>query len=740
MKKTTLFSLLAMLLLFVGNNVWADDEPFYTLEPVKTTNSGYASYKDVEINGMTWNAPGNQDYGNGAFWRIGGKNLTEVDRDITAKTPMGSAIARIVFNHNGVSRNTVTVNSLKLTVASDEEFATILDEVTLTPSIKMGEAGNVEFLPVATTNAEWPIGAYYKISINVNSGASNGGVDMTSIQFFAPTGGVIVARPVITPDGGVFTEPQTVTITAGEDCTIYYTTDGTAPGYSSDGTTFFGNEYTEPFIVDESCIVKAIAMDVTGASSSIASAEFKFPATYTSIADLCAAATDVEEAVLIEFNGWICTGVKGSNVYFTDGVNGIQLYQSGHGFEMGDMLKGTAQAKLKLYNECAEVMGLTSTTEGLIVEKGIEATPQTVMVADLEKNMQGCLIRLEGVTYLEGKFFDDDDNTITPYNTFIALPELYEEKTYNVTGVAIWYAKDGIWEIAPRAAKEFELVTSQILPLSSWSVESETVDIKDTPTATFTTTSDGVVTYESSDETVATIDENGVITLVGKGTTTITANVAETETYLPDSKSFKLTVTVEGYIDETFAYNDEDIVGQGAPDTGAELYVNRYGVFFLYANKAYAKPDDTHIKIYGSKFETVGEGEDAEKVLTEPSFIQLSVADGYSIVKIVLTATSGDYIKEWTDQFGNAAVIEGTTATWEGDWDEVILTNQATSQARIKTIAVTYIDTDIIDGIADLSGMSGQSESSVIYNLVGQRLSKMQKGINIVGGKKVLGK
>ena len=169
----------------------------------------------------------------------------------------------------------------------------------------------------------------------------------------------------------------------------------------------------------------------------------------------------------------------------------------------------------------------------------------------VEKNMQGCLITLEGVTYSGGVFIDEDDNTITPYGTFIKLPELLEGKTYNVTGVAIWYKNNQIWEIAPRTAEEFVLITSQIAPVSAWSVESEAVDINGTPTATFTTNSDGEVTYKSSDEEVATIDENGVITLVGKGTTTITAFVAETETYLPDSKSFKLTVTVDGPQDHT---------------------------------------------------------------------------------------------------------------------------------------------------------------------------------------------
>ena len=554
-------------------------------------------------------------------------------------------------------------------------------------------------------------------------------------------GGILVAKPVITPNGGTFTEPQTVTITAAEGCTVYYTTDGTDPGVSPVATAFIGTQYTEPFTVSQSCTVKAIALDVTGASSSIASAEFKFAETFTSIAALCAAApAEGEEAVLVEFNDWIVTGVKGKNVYFTDGQNGIILFQDKHNFELGDKLTGTALVTLTTFKECAEIKGLTSDTEGIAIEKGATATPVSLAIADLEKNMQGCLISLEGLTYDGTVFVDEDDNTITPYGAFITLPALMEGKTYNATGVAIWYAEKATWEIAPRTADEFVLVTSLLTPTSAWSVETEVVDVTGTPTATFTTDSDGEVTYQSSDESVATIDANGNITPVGRGITTITAFVAESETYLPDQKSFTLTVTEAGYADAIFMYNDPDIAGQGLSGTGAELTATRNDVITLYANKAYAGEGDTHIKIYGSKFEEVGEGEEKQKVLTEPSNIQLTAADGYSIVKIVLTATSDSYIKEWTDQFGVSATIEGATATWEGDWGIVTLTNQATAQARIKSIAVTYIDTDIIDGIVDLSDMSDKSDSSVIYNLAGQRLSKMQKGINIVGGKKVLGK
>lgn len=738
MKKITFHFLSTLLFLFLGSNVWAADELFYTLKAVQDgTNkqNAYANYYDVTYNGMDWSVPGNQTLGD--FWRIGGKSLEKVDRFITAKSAMGSVISRVVLNHNGVSRNTVTINSLTLTVASDAEFATILDQVTITPTIGLNQAGNAEFIPSTEFGVEWPVDAYYKLAINVTSTTtSNGGLDVTSIEFYAPLASTGVNEPTFSPAGGTYAGAVTVTISADEDCYILYTTDGTDPQVSMTATMVETNTTTVE--VTETTTIRAYALYMGANMSNETSATYTILKPIPSIGALCAAATDAREPVLVEFNNWICTGVAGSNVYFTDGKNGILLYQSGHGFEVGDELTGTAQITLTMYNECPEIMGLTTTTEGLTVTPGEGATPMVVVIADLEKDMQGNLITLEGVTYnASGKVFvDDDDNTIVPYNRFIKLPELVDGKTYNVTGVAIWYKNNQIWEIAPRTEEEFVLLTSQTAPESYWSVVEETVDINTIPTAVFTTDSDGEVTYESSNEDVATIDENGVITPVGKGTTIITAFVAETETYLPDSKSFKLTVTVEGYTDVTFAYDDTDIAGQGAPETGAELTATRNDVLTLYANKAYAKEGDTHIKFYGSKYEEIGEDEEKEKVLTEPSYIELSVVDGYAITEVVLTATGEGYIKEWKDQFGTDAVISGVTATLKGEWGKLVLTNQATSQARIKTIAVTYIDTNIIDAISHTPALS--EGKGAIYNLAGQRMSKMQRGINIVDGKKVL--
>lgn len=53
----------------------------------------------------------------------------------------------------------------------------------------------------------------------------------------------------------------------------------------------------------------------------------------------------------------------------------------------------------------------------------------------------------------------------------------------------------------------------------------------------------GAVSFSSSDESVATVDNNGLITIKGTGTTDITASAAETETHSAASATFTLKVS-----------------------------------------------------------------------------------------------------------------------------------------------------------------------------------------------------
>ena len=61
--------------------------------------------------------------------------------------------------------------------------------------------------------------------------------------------------------------------------------------------------------------------------------------------------------------------------------------------------------------------------------------------------------------------------------------------------------------------------------------------------------------------------------------------------------------------------------------------------------------------------------------------------------------------------------------------------SQSTRLDDIKIVKTGEYTEPIADGVAS---PIKETEEGAIYNLAGQRMSKMQKGINIVGGKKIL--
>ena len=75
-------------------------------------------------------------------------------------------------------------------------------------------------------------------------------------------------------------------------------------------------------------------------------------------------------------------------------------------------------------------------------------------------------------------------------------------------------------------------------------------------TNALTKTGDGTVTYASSKETVATVNEDGEVTIKGAGETTITATVADSDTYTYATKtaSYTLTLIQSGIYIESSAY------------------------------------------------------------------------------------------------------------------------------------------------------------------------------------------
>lgn len=159
----------------LGVSAWGQDV-YYTLdtsfEANKTNNNSYGETGTVTVNDIVWYCEGN---GQILPWRLGGKNINGVDRSVYSNTGMNSPITQVDLT---VGSATISVNSLKLTIASNADFSTILDEVTA----NFTASSTLSFTP--SLGNEWPVNAYYKFTFNVkNTTNSNKYVEFSKADF-----------------------------------------------------------------------------------------------------------------------------------------------------------------------------------------------------------------------------------------------------------------------------------------------------------------------------------------------------------------------------------------------------------------------------------------------------------------------------------------------------------------------------------------------------------------------------
>lgn len=153
-----------------------------------------------------------------------------------------------------------------------------------------------------------------------------------------------VAAPVIFPNGGIFSESQTVTITcATEGAAIYYTTDGSTP-------TSAGTLYNGEFTLTETTTVKAIAVKDGMGDSSVVSVTFTY-------------VEPVKETVaapVISPNGGSFSGSQ--KVTITCETEGATIYYT---------TDGTVPTKESMLYESAFTMKSTTTITAIAIKDGM---------------------------------------------------------------------------------------------------------------------------------------------------------------------------------------------------------------------------------------------------------------------------------------------------------------------------------------------------------------------------------
>ena len=248
---------------------------------------------------------------------------------------------------------------------------------------------------------------------------------------------------------------------------------------------------------------------------------------------------------------------------------------------------------------------------------------------------------------------------------------------------------------------------SKKAPGLSWGTASceVTIGSEDNTFPTLSNENNLAVTYSSDNTDVATINADGVITLVAAGTANITAEFAGNDEFEAGSVSYKLTVK---------AAPDPSVDITNTPETAYtvakanDLITAGQGL----DTKVYVIGTITKIKevstSYGNATYWIGDG-------AEYSSNDLEIFRGYYLEGDRFTAE--DQIK-----VGDKVIVYGKLVDYNG-------TKEMTGSSIYSLNGVTT-------GISDVKAQT--ITNGVIYNLAGQRMSKLSKGINIVNGKKII--
>jgi len=165
------------------------------------------------------------------------------------------------------------------------------------------------------------------------------------------------------------------------------------------------------------------------------------------------------------------------------------------------------------------------------------------------------------------------DGTLPTGTTFdVATGAITAGETEGSFKVKVNSAAVGAYNAAAEKVITINVTAKEASVIDAAFATAETKTYGDEPftKAATLTAGDGAITYKSSDETVATVDAAGQVTIVNIGTADITATAAETEKFASATASYTLTV---GPKTITITPNSKSItVGQAIPALGAEDY------------------------------------------------------------------------------------------------------------------------------------------------------------------------
>ena len=179
-----------------------------------------------------------------------------------------------------------------------------------------------------------------------------------------------------------------------------------------------------------------------------------------------------------------------------------------------------------------------------------------------------------------------------------------------------------------------------------------------------------VITYESEDPSIATVNASGVVTGVAEGTVKVYARIAGVEGQYTDAERYcNVTVSTKPVETEGTVVFDQNYLAANKDGSKDEI---------SYTNSSdYGTTEVTELRIYKGR-----------------EFV-VSASDGYKITSIKMTCTAKGTAKQGPGCWGAGAPegysfeADGFVGTWTGSASSVSFT-ATDNQVRIVELVVTY--------------------------------------------------
>lgn len=324
-----------------------------------------------------------------------------------------------------------------LTVSCESEIAEIVFTCTANGTSKYGPGC---FEAQEGYSYEGKVGTWTGSSTSVSFKAATDQVRATQIEVTIKNSDPnYVAPPKITPETGTYYEAQTVTITCiTEGATIYYTTDDSSPVAEKGGPSETAIQYSEPFVVEKTTTIKAVAIK-DGPSSEMTKSEITIEqAASKTIAEILAAgpANGVQASATV-------VAVSSVGVLLQDATGYIFKYTGEEpGVAVGDVVTVIGETK--------EYGGRLQFTENGTMEKTSTTTPVYPNPTVLDGSSFDALVSNVQIQYVEvaatvtsvGNYYNLSISGATNTGSLIAASDVLSQLKVNdvvkITGFFVY--------------------------------------------------------------------------------------------------------------------------------------------------------------------------------------------------------------------------------------------------------------------------------------------------------------